>query len=221
MYLTQIISSPDKTNNILPSKFLLSTPNPMESVNMPSSVSIKVAQAHNELTWTMHIPLTFLLIIKRLFFFQTSSTLWIIPTNQPQHILFKNNNIHHSNTYPSHFYHLFTQLLLHHNSHTTNSISFSRLPQLTSFSFDPQHPSTLHSPSHLLWATHINHPLSRFSVNFSQLFTQTTKIPRPNPHPNAPIRPPDILQAKLSRSRMLGCNFHFMAGRCRQPKHSG
>ena len=44
----------------------------------------------------MHIPLTFQLIIKRLVFFQTSSTFWRIPTNQPQHILSKdNNNSHH------------------------------------------------------------------------------------------------------------------------------
>ena len=35
--------------------------------------------------------------------------------------------------------HLITQLLLHHSFHTTNSISFSRPPQLISFSFHPQH----------------------------------------------------------------------------------
>ena len=114
----------------------------------------------------MHIPILFLLIIKILFFFKTSSTLRSIPTNQPQHILLKNNDCHHSITYPSYF---FTQLLLHHNSHTTNSISFSRPPQIISPSFHPQHPSTQPSPYHLLQTTHFNHPLSQFFTNFFPL----------------------------------------------------
>ena len=115
----------------------------------------------------MHISLTFQIIIKRLFFFQSSSSLWNIPINRPQHIILKNNNSHSSIAYPSYFYHLLTQLLLHHNSHTTNSISFSRQPQFISPSFHPQHPSTLPSPSHLLQTTHINQPLSQFLTNFS------------------------------------------------------
>ena len=135
----------------------------------------------------MHIPLTFQLVIKRLFFLQTTSTLWSIPTNQPQHIILKNNS-HHSITYHSYFYHLLIQLPLRHHSHTTISISFSRPPQLISPSFHPQHPSTLPSPSHLLQTTHINHPLSHFFTNFSP-------FPRPNPHPKTPIRPPIILHA--------------------------
>ena len=83
-------------------------------------------------------------MIKRLFFFQTSSTLWSIPTIQTQDILLKNyNNCHHSITNPSYFYHLFTQLLLCHSSLTTNSTFFFRPPQLIPPSFNPKHPSTL------------------------------------------------------------------------------
>ena len=47
-------------------------------------------------------------------------------------------------TYPSYFYHLFTQLLLHHDSHTTNFISFSS-PSTSS----PFH----HHQLHLLFLT--------------------------------------------------------------------
>ena len=114
----------------------------------------------------MHIPLTFQLIVKRLFYLQTSSTLWSMPTNQTQHILLKNDNSHHSITYPSYFYHLFTQLLLHHDSHTTNSISSSRPPQLISPSC---HPCTLPSPSDLLQIICINHPLYQFITDFSPI----------------------------------------------------
>ena len=54
-------------------------------------------------------------------------------TNQPRHILFKNqHNCHHSITYPSYFHNISTQHLLQHNSHTTNSISFYGQTQLTS-----------------------------------------------------------------------------------------
>ena len=111
---------------------------------------------------------TFQLAIKRLFFFQTSSTLWSIPTNQPQHILLKNDyKSHHSNTYHSYFYHLFTKLLLHHNSDTTNSISFSKPLQLISPSLHPKHPSTLSSQSNLLQTMHINHHLYLFFTKVS------------------------------------------------------
>ena len=119
------------------------------------------------------------LITKRLPFFQTSSTLRNIPTNHPQHILFKNNS-HHSFTYTSHFYHLFTLLLPHHNSRTTNSISFSRLPQPISPSFHPKHPSTLPTPPHLLQTTHINHPRSQFLTNFSPSSLRLPKFYIPN-----------------------------------------
>ena len=124
----------------------------------------------------MHIPLTFQFIIN--FSHQTSSTLQSIHTNQPQHNFFHNNNSHHSITHPSYFYHLFTQLLFHHYSHTINSISFSSPPQHTSPSFHPQHPSTLSSPSHLLQTTHINHPLY-------QLFTNLSSISMSQPAPQS------------------------------------
>ena len=95
---------------------------------------------------------------KRLFFFQTSSTLRNIPTNQPQHILFKNNNnSHHSITYPSYLYHPYTQLLLHHNSHTSDS--FSRPPQPIPPSFHPQHPILTTSPP-----VNHTHQSSSFSI---------------------------------------------------------
>ena len=125
----------------------------------------------------MHIPLTFQLIIKRLFFFQTFCTLWSIPQDQPQHILLKDQQkYHHSITYSSYFHHLFRQPLFHHNSYTTYSISFSRPPQLISHSIHIQHSCTLSSPSHLLQTTHINYPLSQFFKNISISF-QTTYIP--------------------------------------------
>ena len=55
---------------------------------------------------------------KRLFFFQTSSTLWSTPTNKPQHILFKNqHNPHYCITYHSYYHRLLTQLFLHHPLH--------------------------------------------------------------------------------------------------------
>ena len=116
-----------------------------------------------------NIPLTFQLDMKRLLFLQTSCTLWGVPTNQPLHILFKNNKRHHSFTYPSYLYHF-----LHHNSSTTNSTYFSRPPRWISSSFNPHHPSTLPSPSHLLPTTHINHPLSQFFTNISHHSTKTT-----------------------------------------------
>ena len=114
----------------------------------------------------------------------------------------------HSTTYPFCFYLIFTQLLLHHNSHTTNSIFFYGKPQLISSYLYLQHPSHLSSPSHLLQTTHINHSLSQF---FTDVFlsTQTTYFPCSNLHPKAPIRPPVIPQAMLAGSRMLGCTFLF------------
>ena len=125
----------------------------------------------------MHIPLTFQLVIKRLFLFQTFSILRSIPTYKPQHILLKNNNSHHSITYPSYFYNRFTQLF-HHYSHTTNSISFFRPQLLISASFHPQHASTLSSLPHLLQTTH-NQPLSQLFTTFSSLSTVTMSKPAP------------------------------------------
>ena len=108
----------------------------------------------------MHIQLTFQLVTKRLFFIQFAEHSHKSTTAYP---LQKQQQ--------SSLYHLpfllFTQL--HHNSHTTNSISFYRSPQHISPSFHPQHPSTLSSPSHLLQTTHINHPLSLFFTNVSPL----------------------------------------------------
>ena len=51
----------------------------------------------------------------------------------------------------SSLYHLQFILLppFHHSSYTTNSISFSKPPQLLSPFFHPQHPSTISSPSDL------------------------------------------------------------------------
>ena len=130
------------------------------------------------------LNITFRLIIKRLFFFQTYSTLWSIPTNQPQHILFKNyNNSHHSITYTSYFHQLLTQLLHYHIIHTTNSISFSRSQQFISRSFHPQNPSTLSSPSHLLQTTHFNHHPSQFFpkllLPYHSAYQNSTSQPEP------------------------------------------
>ena len=104
-------------------------------------------------------------------------------------------------THPSYFHHL-TQLLHHHNSHITRSISFYRPPQLSSPSLHPQHPSTLSSSSHLLQATHINHPLSQFFTHFSSLSSHTTHITHPNGHSKTPIRPTVILPAMPACSRL-------------------
>ena len=155
----------------------------------------------------MHIPLTFQLIIKWPFFFQTSSILRSIPTNKPHYVLFKNYNSHQSITYPSYFYHLFTQLLLHHNSHVTNSISFFTPPQLISLSINPQHPCSLSSPPHLLRTTHINHQLSLFFTNFSPF----------------PLRlPPSHIQTSTSDRPsglpMQGCTFLLTVGRWNPPQ---
>ena len=154
----------------------------------------------------MHIPLTFQLI-KRLPFLQTSSTLWSIPTNQPHDILFKKqHSCQHTITQPSHFHYLLTQLIIHHNFHTINSISFFRPRQLASPSIHCQHPRTLSSLSHLLQITNFNHPPSQLLINFS-LSTQTTYIPHPNQHTKVPIRPPITLQAMLACSKMRGSQF--------------
>ena len=77
-------------------------------------------------------PLTFQLIIKRQFFFKATSTMRSIPTNQPQHILFKNNNSHHSITF------LLTSTTFSHSSSFT-------IPFTPPTPF-PDHLSLLHFP---------------------------------------------------------------------------
>ena len=187
---------------------------------MPTQMSIKGTQAHDKIICTMYVPLTFQLIIERLFFYQISSTLQSIPTNHPQHTLFKNkHNCLHSITYQSYFHHLLTQLLLHHNSHTTNSISSCKIPpQHISPSLHPQHPRTMPSPSHFLQTTHTNHPLSQFFTIFSSLSIQTNYIPHHNPHPKTPVRPPVISQSVPMCSRMKRCTFLSKVGRCIPPQ---
>ena len=69
----------------------------------------------------MHLPLFHQLIRRRLLFFKTSSTLWNMPTNQPQHIFFIDyDNCHLFFAYPSYFCHLFSHLFFHHYSCTTS-----------------------------------------------------------------------------------------------------
>ena len=162
-------------------------------------------------------PFTFQLIIKTLFFLQSSSTLWSMPTNQPHHTLFRNNKSHH---YRMPFLLLppFALLLLHRNSHTTNSISFSRPPQLISPFFHPQHPSALFSPSHLLHATPINLPLSQFFTNFSPF---PLRLPKFYVQTRTPKRSSGLpSDCKLSL-HAPGTTFLFMVGRCRPPQPSG
>ena len=155
MYLTHIIPSPGKT---LITFFLPNSSNIHKTLYEPQ-ISMNPAEL-NQLR--MHTPLTFQLIIKDCF---SSKLLQICGA-----CLRFNLNTSSSKTtatiitYPSYFYHLYTQLLLHHNFHTTISISFSRPPQLISPSFHPQH---LVLVSHLPRTTHINHdqsPSSSFSV---------------------------------------------------------
>ena len=149
---------------------------PIKTINMPTFMSIEVIQAHNYTSplCISHSP------------FNSSSkdhfSSKLIPHcgAYPQISLSSSSSktnttiitlslTLHTSTTPS-----FIQHLLHHNSHTINSISFSRPPQLTSPSLHSQHPSTLSSPSHFLQAAHINHPLSQFLTNFSPHSTQTT-----------------------------------------------
>ena len=56
--------------SILPSNFLWLTPftmSPSKPICMPTHVSIEVTQGHNYIICTMHIPLTFQLIMKNYF----------------------------------------------------------------------------------------------------------------------------------------------------------
>ena len=184
--------------------------NSIEPISRPNNMSIIVAQAYCEIIYTMHIQLTFQLVITRLFSFKTYSTLRSIPTNQLQHILFKNyNNSHHCITYHSYFYHLFTHLLLHHNSNTTNSISFSRPPQLISPSF---HPWIL-AP----WPLHLTSCEQHTSINLFLCSSQTSPpfpLRQTSFHVTSRTRKhPSCLQSGCSKMR--GCNFLIMPGMCR------
>ena len=155
----------------------------------------------------MHIPLTFQLFIKRQLFFQTSSTLRIIPTNHPQRTPFKNNNSYHSITYPPYFNLLFTQLLFHHKSHITNSIPFPDHHNLD-LPFIPniQAPCPLNLTSCKQHTTHNNHTISQFFTNFYPLSTQTTKITSSNPHPKSHIWLPSYCKPNLHAP---GCGRHL------------
>ena len=154
-----LIKSSDLHQTLLePHQILWPTPNPPWTSSNPltytkptlnliksTNVSIKVTQAHKQLTCTTHIPLTFQLITKSLFFSQTSSTLRSITTNQPRLILFKKyNKSHHSITYPSYICHHFTQLLLHHNFHTSTPSPFQEHHSLYNLPYIPSILATFH-----------------------------------------------------------------------------
>ena len=128
----------------------------------------------------MHIKQTFQLIIKRLFLFQTSSTLQIIHTYQPP--------VYHSP---------FSQLF-HHNAHTTTNISFPPSPTAS----NPVHCT---SP---LQTTQTNH-LTQFIINLSTDSSQITYISHLNLQPKAPIRPTITLQAMLVCSMTKGLYLPF------------
>ena len=140
--------------------------NPIESINMPTNESIKDAthiSAHHKKT-----------VFFQNFFHIEEHT----HKSTSEHPLQKTTTVI-TITYHSNVHHLFTQLLLYHNSHTTNSISFSRPPQQISPSFNHQHPSTLPAPSHLLQTTHINHPLYQLLLPFHSDYLNSTYKPAP------------------------------------------
>ena len=102
----------------------------------------------------MHVPLTFQFITKRLFlpdFFHFVDHAHKSPSAHPLQRPQQLSSLYHL---PFLFVPHFTQLLLHHNSHTINCI-FSRPPQLICTSIHPQHTSTLSYPSHLQQTTYI------------------------------------------------------------------
>ena len=163
----------------------------------------------------MHIPLTFQLIIEKLFLFQSSSTLQSMSTNLPQHILFKNqHNLH--DTMPHHSYFLHLTQLLHHISNTTNSISFSKPQQLIFLSLYSHHCRILPSLSHAN-----NTPQSNSSVHHKLLLSSlTTCIPHRHLFSKAPLRPLIVLQAMLVLFEMRGCTLLFGVSSCHPPKTS-
>ena len=109
----------------------------------------------------MHILLTFQLIIRRLFFIQAFSTLWCIPTNQPQHFLFiDNNESHHSITYHSYF------------TTFSHSSPFTISPTPPTPSPFPDHQSSyllllLSTPLHQRAASRVQHPNHVAANSFS------------------------------------------------------
>ena len=108
----------------------------------------------------------------------------------------KRNNSHHSITYHSYFYHLFTLLLLHHSSHTT--ISFSRRPQLISLTFIPS--ILTPCPLHLTCNQHM-------SIILFLSFSQT--------YPPFPLRLPKFLIPSRTPERPSGLPSH-----CKQCLHA-
>ena len=83
----------------------------------------------------------------------------------------------------SSYFHLLTQLLLLHNSHTTNSISFSRPTQLTSPSSIPCILEPCYHHLILQQTTHINHPhfsvLHKLLLHFHSAYLNSTSQPTP------------------------------------------
>ena len=63
-YSTHIIPSPDKTliTFFITLTYVMLYVNPIESINMPTNVSISVIREHCEITCTLHIPRTVKLI---------------------------------------------------------------------------------------------------------------------------------------------------------------
>ena len=126
-------------------------------------------------------------------------------------------NSYQSTTCPTYIYHLFTQLLLHHNTNTTNSIIFFRPSQHIHPSLNPDNPifTTANPTNH-------THESSSFSVLHKHLlpFHSDNLNSVSNPHPKASFRPSVILLAMIVRSRMQGCTFHFMMGRCPPGTHN-
>ena len=166
----------------------------MNSINMPIRVSIKVTQAHNWIC-TMHIPLTFPLIIKKLFFQDFFH--FVEHTH-------KSPSAHRLQT-PTQL--LLLTLLIYTSSHgstftiTPTPPTPSSFPDHNNLCFLPSITSILAPcPLHLTYCKQHTIILSHFFTNFS-LSTHTTCIP----HPKAPIWPSVILLAMLALSRMRGC----------------
>ena len=195
MYLLHIIFSP--YNNI--------------NINIPTQSSINVTQAHNSITYPVHIPL----VIERLFFFSFLALCGAYPQLYLSTSSSKNqHNCHHSITPISYLHHILTQLLLHHSSCTTNSISFSRPPQLISpsptslnpiLSISP-HANNTHQPS-----ITVLHKLLPFHSDF--LYSTSQPTAQGTNHASHHVASyACVLQGK-------GLTFLFDVLSCHSPKH--
>ena len=188
---------------------------PVEAINMPTNVSINVTQAHNHLHITNDLqnPSHITACHESDCF---SSKLLSLCGACPQ-ISFSISSSKATRvitiTYPSYFYHLFSQLPLHHDFHTTNYISFSRPIQLTSPSLHLQHRSTLPSPSKFMQAAHINHPLSQFFTNISPFPLRLPNFHVPTSTPRRSSCLPSYCKVKwLAPGCRVGPSNLFMAG---------